>query len=115
MRRKPARNCRKRRARQRLIAQVVERLQRKLRNQRLMLQTTAKKSTAVPSREELLRRAEALVPVLEQRAAQCEALRRCPDETIGDYLANDLLRICQPARYAASSTITMCSGRSGRR
>jgi 3-hydroxy-9,10-secoandrosta-1,3,5(10)-triene-9,17-dione monooxygenase len=39
------------------------------------------------------------VPVLQERAAQCEALRRCPDETIRDYLANDLLRISQPARY----------------
>jgi alkylation response protein AidB-like acyl-CoA dehydrogenase len=64
-----------------------------------MLQTAAKKPISVPSREELLRRAEALVPVLQARAAQAEALRRCPDETIHDYLANDLLRICQPARY----------------
>ena len=39
------------------------------------------------------------MPVLQERSAQCEALRRCPDETIRDYLANDLLRICQPARY----------------
>ena len=30
---------------------------------------------------------------------KAEALRRCPDETIRDYLANDLLRICKPARY----------------
>src|SRR5689334_4145449 len=64
----------------------------------LMLQTTAKKSAA-PTREELLRRAQALVPVLQERAAQCEAMRRCPDETIRDYVANDLLRISQPARY----------------
>jgi 3-hydroxy-9,10-secoandrosta-1,3,5(10)-triene-9,17-dione monooxygenase len=63
-----------------------------------MLQATPK-PTAAPSREELLRRAAALAPVLEERAAQCEALRRCPDETIRDYLDNDLLRICQPARY----------------
>jgi alkylation response protein AidB-like acyl-CoA dehydrogenase len=65
-----------------------------------MLQaTTIKKAGARPSREELLRRAAALVPVLQERTAQCEAMRRCPDETIRDYLANDLLRICQPARY----------------
>jgi 3-hydroxy-9,10-secoandrosta-1,3,5(10)-triene-9,17-dione monooxygenase len=65
-----------------------------------MLQsTTAKKPAAVPSREELLRRAEALVPALEQRAAKAEELRRCPDETIQDYIDNDLLRICQPAPY----------------
>jgi 3-hydroxy-9,10-secoandrosta-1,3,5(10)-triene-9,17-dione monooxygenase len=65
-----------------------------------MLQTTTtKKPAPVPSREEILRRAEALVPVLQERAARCEAMRRCPDETIRDYLANDLLRISQPACY----------------
>src|SRR3954462_3485755 len=64
-----------------------------------MLQSTITKKSAVPSRDELLRRAAALVPVLEQRAAKAEQLRRCPDETVQDYIANDLLRICQPARY----------------
>ena len=65
-----------------------------------MLQTTtAQKPAAIPSREELLRRAEALVPVLEQRAAKAESLRRCPDETIRDYIDNDLLNICKPAPY----------------
>src|SRR4029077_13045078 len=65
-----------------------------------MLQTTtAKKPAAVPTREELLRRAEALVPALEERAAKAEELRRCPDETIQDYIDNDLFRICQPAPY----------------
>lgn len=55
--------------------------------------------TTRPSREELLRRAEALAPILQARAAEAESLRRCPDETIRDYIASDLLRICQPARY----------------
>jgi 3-hydroxy-9,10-secoandrosta-1,3,5(10)-triene-9,17-dione monooxygenase len=65
-----------------------------------MLQpTTTQKPSAVPTREELLRRAEALVPVLEQRAGKAEQMRRCPDETVQDYIANDLLRISQPARY----------------
>jgi 3-hydroxy-9,10-secoandrosta-1,3,5(10)-triene-9,17-dione monooxygenase len=65
-----------------------------------MLQTsTTKKPAAVPTREELLRRAEALVPILEERAAKAEELRRCPDETIQDYIDNDLFRICQPAPY----------------
>jgi 3-hydroxy-9,10-secoandrosta-1,3,5(10)-triene-9,17-dione monooxygenase len=65
-----------------------------------MLQTaTAVKPATRPSRDEILRRAQALVPVLQERSAHCEALRRCPDETIRDYLTNDLLRICQPARY----------------
>src|SRR5215813_10571125 len=65
-----------------------------------MLQSkVAEKPAAVPSREELLGRAEALVPVLQERAPKAEAMRRCPDETIRDFLDNDLLRISQPARY----------------
>ncbi len=56
-------------------------------------------SAAVPAREELVRRAEALAPILQQRAPEAERLRRCPDETIADFVASDLLRICQPARY----------------
>jgi alkylation response protein AidB-like acyl-CoA dehydrogenase len=56
-------------------------------------------SRAAPTREELVRRAEALAPVLQQRAATAERLRRCPDETIADFVESDLLRICQPARY----------------
>jgi 3-hydroxy-9,10-secoandrosta-1,3,5(10)-triene-9,17-dione monooxygenase len=52
-----------------------------------------------PSREELIARAEALVPVLRERAATAETLRRCPDETVADFGAAGLLRICQPARF----------------
>src|SRR5262249_55177641 len=63
-----------------------------------MLQSTIKPGTA-PSGDELLRRARALVPVVQERAAKAEELRRCPDETIQDFLDLDLLRICQPARY----------------
>jgi 3-hydroxy-9,10-secoandrosta-1,3,5(10)-triene-9,17-dione monooxygenase len=61
-----------------------------------MLERTA---ATRPSREELLRRAQALVPVLQARAATAEEMRRCPDETIQDYLDHELLRISQPARY----------------
>ena len=65
-----------------------------------MLQSkTVGMPATVPSREELLRRAQVLVPVVQERAAKAEQLRRCPDETIRDYIDNDLLRICQPARY----------------
>src|SRR5215470_10535034 len=63
-----------------------------------MLQSTIKPGTA-PSGDELLRRAQALAPVMQKRAAKAEELRRCPDETIQDFLDLDLLRICQPARY----------------
>jgi alkylation response protein AidB-like acyl-CoA dehydrogenase len=50
-------------------------------------------------REELLQRAQRLAPLLRQRAETGEKLRRCPDETIDDFIAHGLLRICQPARY----------------
>src|SRR5262245_66662612 len=63
-----------------------------------MLQPSIR-STAAPSPEELLSRAQALVPVVQARAVKAEEMRRCPDETIKDYLDNDLLRISQPARY----------------
>ena len=55
--------------------------------------------TGKMTREEVLRRAEALVPVLRERAPEAEKLRRCPDSTIADYIAKDLLRICMPARF----------------
>ncbi|HEX2725594.1 MAG TPA: acyl-CoA dehydrogenase family protein [Beijerinckiaceae bacterium] len=66
-----------------------------------MLLTKAGNAEArgVARRDELLRRAAALVPVLQERAPLAERQRRCPDETVADFVANDLLRICQPARY----------------
>ncbi|HEY1503278.1 MAG TPA: hypothetical protein VGF92_03205 [Stellaceae bacterium] len=51
------------------------------------------------TREEMLRRAEALVPVLRDRSPACEAARRCPDESMADFDAAGFLRICQPARF----------------
>ena len=55
-----------------------------------------------PSLEELKRRAEALVPVLRERATKTEALRRIPDETIADLHAAGLFRMLQPARVGGS-------------
>ena len=52
-----------------------------------------------PNPAELYRRAEALIPVLQSRAARCEELRSCPPETIDDLEQAGLLRICRPARY----------------
>ena len=51
------------------------------------------------SREELLRRAAALVPVLEERAARTEELRQVLPETVRDLLASELIRIGNPRRY----------------
>lgn len=43
-----------------------------------------------------------LSPRLRQRAAQCEALRRCPDETIEELNASGLMRAMQPRRFGGS-------------
>jgi 3-hydroxy-9,10-secoandrosta-1,3,5(10)-triene-9,17-dione monooxygenase len=47
-------------------------------------------------------RAAALAPVLRERAALGENLRRLPDETAADLVASRLLRLCQPARYGGA-------------
>ena len=54
---------------------------------------------ATPSPHELYARAQALVPILAERSAQCEALRRCPPETIDALQESGLLQLCRPARY----------------
>ncbi len=54
---------------------------------------------AKATREDVLARARALVPVLAGRSAECEALRRAPDATVRDFMEGGLLRVCQPARY----------------
>jgi alkylation response protein AidB-like acyl-CoA dehydrogenase len=64
--------------------------------------STAIASATAPvamTRQELLARAEALVPVLAARSGEAERLRRCPDETIADYVDNGLLKICQPRKF----------------
>jgi alkylation response protein AidB-like acyl-CoA dehydrogenase len=50
-------------------------------------------------RGELLQRATELVPVLRQRAAHTEELRRIPQETIDDLRSSELLRATQPVRF----------------
>jgi 3-hydroxy-9,10-secoandrosta-1,3,5(10)-triene-9,17-dione monooxygenase len=54
---------------------------------------------AAPSREELLARARAMIPVLKERAARAEADRRIPDETIADMQEAGFFRILQPKRW----------------
>jgi len=53
---------------------------------------------ATPSRDEMLRRARALVPAIRERASEAESLRRLPDATIRDLHETGLWRINQPAR-----------------
>ncbi|HXY98548.1 MAG TPA: acyl-CoA dehydrogenase family protein [Stellaceae bacterium] len=59
-------------------------------------------NSAPPSFTELRQRAEALVPVLRERAAKTEALRRLPEETIADLHRSGLFRMLQPARVGGS-------------
>jgi 3-hydroxy-9,10-secoandrosta-1,3,5(10)-triene-9,17-dione monooxygenase len=51
------------------------------------------------TRDDIISRAERLVPVLRKRAAAAEALRRMPDETVADLVAAGLTRTSQPARF----------------
>src|SRR5580704_5633107 len=53
---------------------------------------------AAPDFDELRSAAEALVPVLRERAPRAEELRRLPDETIADLHRTGLFRILQPKR-----------------
>lgn len=54
------------------------------------------------SHQELLRRAEALVPTLRERAAETEDLRRVPDATWRDLHDSGLLRLLQPKRVGGA-------------
>jgi 3-hydroxy-9,10-secoandrosta-1,3,5(10)-triene-9,17-dione monooxygenase len=51
------------------------------------------------TKDEAIARAGELVPVLAERAAAAEELRRIPDETIGDLKAAGLLRLAKPERF----------------
>jgi 3-hydroxy-9,10-secoandrosta-1,3,5(10)-triene-9,17-dione monooxygenase len=54
---------------------------------------------SVGSREDLVRRAQALVPALRSRAAEADTLRRLPPETVRDLKSTGVARILQPSRY----------------
>src|SRR4051812_10534330 len=56
----------------------------------------------VPTHDELWARAEALLPVLLERAPKCEELRRIPDETLRDFHDAQLYRIHQPKRVGGA-------------
>lgn len=55
-----------------------------------------------PDHAELRGRAEQLLPVLRERAAKCEELRRLPDETLKDFHDSGLFRFQQPRRVGGS-------------
>ncbi len=55
--------------------------------------------TKTPTAEELIRRAEALVPLLRERASETESLRRVPEATMALLHDQGLLKYYQPKRY----------------
>jgi len=62
--------------------------------------TAAQQASArIPSGEELIERARAMIPALKARAAQATAQRRIPDETIAEMQAAGFFRILQPKRW----------------
>src|ERR1700739_3852298 len=67
-----------------------------------MPQAKTDQRAAAPRFEELLARAEALIPVLRERAPRAEHLRRLLDETIADLHSSGLFRMLQPARVGGS-------------
>jgi len=56
-------------------------------------------TTILPSRDDILRRAEAMIPALQARSADAEAARQAPQTTIADLDAAGLLKLCQPVRF----------------
>lgn len=59
-------------------------------------------SFAGVDREEMVRRARELAPRLKERVAECEKLRRLPDETERELHALGLFRSVQPARVGGA-------------
>jgi 3-hydroxy-9,10-secoandrosta-1,3,5(10)-triene-9,17-dione monooxygenase len=53
----------------------------------------------IPSREELVRRARAMLPALRARQAEAYASRKMPAETMREMVAAGFFRILQPRRY----------------
>jgi alkylation response protein AidB-like acyl-CoA dehydrogenase len=54
---------------------------------------------AATSSAEMIRRAADFIPVLKERAAECEQLRRLPDSTRDDFIKSGITRISQPVRF----------------
>ncbi len=60
--------------------------------------------TPIGTTEEVVRRARDLTPVLRERAAETEALRRLPDATRTDILRTGIHRVLQPARFGGTES-----------
>ncbi len=53
----------------------------------------------IPTRDELIERAQELAPVLRERAAHAAELRKLPQETIDDFHRLGFFKVVQPKRY----------------
>jgi 3-hydroxy-9,10-secoandrosta-1,3,5(10)-triene-9,17-dione monooxygenase len=60
---------------------------------------TATRQAQIPTKEELIARAEALLPALRERSAEAEKNRRLPDETVREFREAGFHRILQPKRF----------------
>jgi 3-hydroxy-9,10-secoandrosta-1,3,5(10)-triene-9,17-dione monooxygenase len=65
----------------------------------MSIEAKTTRQTRIPTREELIQRAEALLPALRARAADAEKNRRLPDETVAEFRAAGFHKIMQPKRY----------------
>ncbi len=61
--------------------------------------TQPRVTDVMPTEQELIDRARAMIPALKQRARQTTAQRRIPDETIAEMQAAGFFRILQPKRW----------------
>lgn len=60
---------------------------------------TLTKAVGLPTEADLVARAEAMIPLLRERAEQAERDCRLPAETIADFRAAGFFKILQPRRY----------------
>lgn len=60
---------------------------------------TAQQAAKIPSKEDMIARAEALLPALRERSAQAEKDRRLSDETVAEFRAAGFHKIMQPKRF----------------
>ena len=70
----------------------------------VVTETMVERAAAVPSPEELTRRAESLVVLLRANAERAEQLRRLPDESVKAVEDAGLFRMLQPVRHGGYGT-----------
>lgn len=58
-----------------------------------------KLQSKTPTKEEMIARAEAMLPALRERSAEAEKNRRLPDETVAEFRAAGFPKILQPKRF----------------